>query len=167
MGGNVLNKLIFSAALFGCATLASAQDKKVEDGKYFNKDDVPTYNIQADGTVDWYTYSGFRRYHSDCHVCHGPDGLGSTYAPGLVDSVKRLSYEDFQSIIANGRQVTGAAGASVMPAFGTNPNVMCYLDDIWVYLKARAEGGLERNRPPKREDQPAANKEYEKSCMGG
>jgi hypothetical protein len=80
--------------------------------------------------------------------------------------VKRLSYEDFQSVIANGRQVTGPAGNSVMPAFGTNPNVMCYLDDIWVYLKARAEGGLERNRPPKREDQPAANKEYEKSCMG-
>jgi methanol metabolism-related c-type cytochrome len=167
MGGNVLNKFIISAALLGCATLASAQDKKVEDGKYSDKDGVPTYNIQADGTVDWYTYSGFRRYHSDCHVCHGPDGLGSTYAPALVDSVKRLSYEDFQSVVANGRQVTGASGAIVMPAFGTNPNVMCYLDDIWVYLKARAEGGLERNRPQKREDQPATAKEYEKTCMGG
>ena len=50
---------------------------KNEDGKYFDKDGNPTYNIKPDGTVDWYTYSGFRRYHSECHVCHGPDGMGS------------------------------------------------------------------------------------------
>ena len=56
---------------------------KEEDGKYFDKEGNPTYKVQADGTVDWYTYSGFRRYHSDCHVCHGPDGMGSSYAPAL------------------------------------------------------------------------------------
>ena len=49
----------------------------------------PTYKVSADGTVDWYTYSGFRRYHSECHVCHGPDGEGSSYAPALADSPKR------------------------------------------------------------------------------
>jgi hypothetical protein len=27
-----------------------------------------------------------------------------------------------------------------MPAFGTNPNVMCYLDDIYAYLRARSDG---------------------------
>ena len=54
-----------------------------EDGKYLDKEGNPTYKIQADGTVDWYTYSGYRRYHSECHVCHGPDGEGSTYAPAL------------------------------------------------------------------------------------
>jgi mono/diheme cytochrome c family protein len=43
----------------------------------------PTYKVAQDGTVDWYLYSGFRRYHSECHVCHGPDGEGSTYAPAL------------------------------------------------------------------------------------
>ncbi|MGA7022804.1 MAG: cytochrome C, partial [Pseudolabrys sp.] len=53
---------------------------KDEDGKYYDKDGTPTYKIQNDGTTDWYTYSGFRRYHSDCHVCHGPDGEGSAYA---------------------------------------------------------------------------------------
>ncbi|MDU6672587.1 MAG: cytochrome C, partial [Bradyrhizobium sp.] len=53
---------------------------KSEDGKYFDKDGNPTYKVTADGSVDWYTYSGYRRYHSECHVCHGPDGMGSTYA---------------------------------------------------------------------------------------
>jgi len=45
-----------------------------DNGKYADKNGNPTYKISADGTVDWYTYSGFRRYHSDCHVCHGPNG---------------------------------------------------------------------------------------------
>ena len=58
---------------------------KSENGKYFDKEGNPTFKVAADGTVDWYTYSGFRRYHSECHVCHGPDGMGSTYAPALKD----------------------------------------------------------------------------------
>ena len=56
---------------------------KNEGGKYYDKQGNPTFKVQSDGTVDWSTYSGFRRYHSDCHVCHGPDGEGSSYAPAL------------------------------------------------------------------------------------
>src|ERR1043165_6149086 len=41
---------------------------KQEDGKYLDKEGNPTYKIQPDGSVDWYTYSGYRRYHSECHV---------------------------------------------------------------------------------------------------
>ena len=36
---------------------------------------------------------------------------------------------------------------NVMPAFGNNPNVMCYLDDIYIYLRARSDGALARGRP--------------------
>jgi methanol metabolism-related c-type cytochrome len=168
MGGNVLSTLLLSGAILGWAFTAQAAEgeKKVEDGKYSDKNGEPTYNIQPDGTVDWFTYSGFRRYHSDCHVCHGPDGLGSTYAPALVDSLKKLTYEQFQEVVANGRQRVGGGQESVMPAFGTNRNVMCYLDDLYVYLKARSDDAVPRNRPPKKENQPQANKEFETSCMG-
>ena len=65
------------------------------DGKYLDNDGDPTFKVAPDGTVDWYTYSGYRRYHSDCHVCHGPDGEGSTYAPALKNSVKTMNYGDF------------------------------------------------------------------------
>ena len=34
---------------------------KSEDGKYFDKEGNPTYHINPDGTVDWYTYSGYRQ----------------------------------------------------------------------------------------------------------
>jgi methanol metabolism-related c-type cytochrome len=139
---------------------------KDENGKYFDKDGNPTYHITPDGTVDWYTYSGFRRYHSDCHVCHGPDGMGSSYAPALKDSLKTLSYNDFLGIVAAGRKNVNTAQENVMPSFGTNPNVMCYLDDIFVYLRARANDALGRERPEKREEKPAAATEAEDACMG-
>jgi hypothetical protein len=54
-----------------------------------------------------------------------------------------------------------------MPSFGTNNNVMCYLDDIYVYLRARSEGAMDRTRPSKREDKPQAAIAAEKSCLGG
>ena len=135
---------------------------KSEDGKYLDKEGSPTFNVGADGTVDWYTYSGFRRYHSECHVCHGPDGMGSTYAPALKDSLKTMSYGDFVGVVASGRQ----NGNSVMPALGDNPNVACYMDDLYVYLRARAHDAVGRVRPAKKEDKPDAYTEAEKSCMG-
>jgi len=139
---------------------------KSEDGKYFDKDGNPTYKIQADGTVDWYTYSGYRRYHSDCHVCHGPDGEGSSYAPALKNSLKYLDYAGFLGIVAAGRKNVNTAQESVMPAFGTNPNVTCYLDDIYIYLRARANDAIGRVRPEKREPKPEAFTKAEDACFG-
>jgi methanol metabolism-related c-type cytochrome len=139
---------------------------KSENGKYFDKDGNPTYKIQQDGTVDWYTYSGYRRYHSECHVCHGPDGMGSSYAPALKDSLKTMSYGEFLATVASGRKNVSTAQENVMPAFGNNPNVTCYLDDIYVYLRARANDAVGRVRPAKHEDKPPAFTKAEDSCMG-
>jgi len=139
---------------------------KSEDGKYLDKQGNATYKIQSDGTVDWYTYSGYRRYHSECHVCHGPDGMGSSYAPALKDSIKRMSYGDFLSVVASGRKNVNTAQENVMPAFGDNPNVACYMDDIFVYLRARANDALGRVRPAKHEDKSPAYIAAENSCMG-
>jgi methanol metabolism-related c-type cytochrome len=137
-----------------------------KDGRYLDKDGNPTYKVQPDGTVDWYTYSGFRRYHSECHVCHGPDGEGSSYAPALKNSLKTESYPEFLSIVATGRQNVNTAQENVMPAFGQNRNVACYLDDIYVYLRARTNEAIGRGRPAKHEDKPEAAAKAEKECMG-
>lgn len=136
------------------------------DGKRYDADNIPTFFIGDDGTVDWYTFSGFRRYHAECHVCHGPDGLGSSYAPSLTDSVKSMDYYDFFDVVVNGRQHIDSSSQNVMPAFGTNPNVMCYLDDIYIYLRARGQGDLPRGRPAKKEPKSEAFKEAEDACMG-
>lgn len=160
------------AILLSAAAALSAQAEPKppasgENGKYFDAEGNPTYNIKADGTVDWYTYSGYRRYHAECHTCHGPDGMGSTYAPALADSLKTMSYQQFVETVIQGRQNLSAGNQRVMPSFGTNNNVACYLDDLYVYLKARADGALERVRPAKREDKPQAATEAEKTCLGG
>lgn len=134
---------------------------KSEDGKHFDKEGDPTFKV-TEGSVDWYTYSGYRRYHSECHVCHGPDGMGSTYAPALKDSLKTMNYGDFVGVVASGRQ----NGNSVMPALGDNPNVACYMDDIYVYLRARANDAVGRVRPAKHDGKPDAYTAAENSCMG-
>ena len=139
---------------------------KSENGKYLDKEGNPTYKIQADGTVDWYTYSGYRRCHSECHVCHGPDGMGSSYAPALKDSLKTMSYGEFLATVASGRKNISTAQENVMPAFGNNPNVTCYLDDLYVYLRARANDAVGRVRPAKHEDKSPAYTKAEDSCMG-
>jgi methanol metabolism-related c-type cytochrome len=156
-------------ALCGVALADGSGDPaavKNEDGKYYDKDGNPTYKVQADGTVDWYTYSGYRRYHSDCHVCHGPDGMGSSYAPALKDSLKTLSYGDFLAVVASGRKNVTSSQDNVMPAFGDNPNVACYMDDLFVYLRARANDAVGRVRPAKHEDKSKAATDAENSCMG-
>jgi methanol metabolism-related c-type cytochrome len=139
---------------------------KDEDGKYYDAQGYPTYSIQADGTVDWYTYSGYIRYSMECLRCHGPDGLGSSYAPSLVDALKTLSYSDFLGIVASGKRDVTASSDLVMPALGTDKNVMCFIDDLYVYLRARANGALGRGRPTKHADKPEAAKNWENTCMG-
>ena len=103
--------------------------------------------VVVDGKVDFGTYNGYRRYHSHCHVCHGPDGLGSSYAPAMVDSLKRISYSDFLDVVVNGRKNVSTSQQSVMPAFGEVPDVMLYIDDIYSYLKARSDDAIGRGRP--------------------
>lgn len=128
------------------------------------EEDKP-YEVAEDGTVDWYTFSGFRRYHAECHTCHGPDGLGSSFAPALAHSLKTMSYGDFLEIVVNGRQNVGTAADNVMPAFAENRNVMCFIDDIYAYLKARSDEAIGRGRP-KHADKPQEAKERDDSCMG-
>ncbi|WP_246024431.1 c-type cytochrome [Azospirillum ramasamyi] len=124
------------------------QEAKVAEPEELVDDEgVPLYAVR-DGKVDQGTYNGYRRYASACHVCHGPDGLGSTFAPALTDSLKRIDYWQFAEVVTNGRtNKGGATGDRVMPTFGTDPNVMTNLADIYRYLKARSDEKIGRGRP--------------------
>ena len=126
-------------ALMAAITPASGTDKNADWEK------KPYFMI--DGKIDFGTFNGFRRYHSACHVCHGPDALGSSYAPGLLDSMKNLSHAQFLEIVAVGRTTDKGGTKFVMPAFGSNADVVENIDDIYSYLKARSDGVLGRGRP--------------------
>ncbi len=144
----------------------SARSAKETDGKWELPDGTPTYHVAKDGTVDWYTASGFLRYGANCLQCHGPDGLGSSYAPDLTQSLKAMDFATFEQIVSGGKQTKEGDTDFVMPALGTNKNVMCYIDDIYVYLKARSDGAVGRGRPEKNGAPSAAWKKAEDACMG-
>jgi mono/diheme cytochrome c family protein len=100
----------------------------------------------VDGKVDAGTYNGFRRYHSSCNHCHGPDGMGSTIGPSLVGTLPDI--ETFRRVVREGQR----SGTSVMKGFAGDGNVEPYIDDIYAYLQARADGALGRGRPQKLDD---------------
>ena len=115
-------------------------------------DNSKPYSLK-NGVVDQHTFVGYLHYEGTCYWCHGQDATGSTFAPSLVDALKTLSHDKFENIVVNGGVVNGqsigypTSDVFAMPAFGTNPNVMCYLDDIYAYLRARSDGVIGRGRP--------------------
>jgi methanol metabolism-related c-type cytochrome len=152
----------------GCV---SQEGATYQDGKWTLPDGTPTYHIcKKDNTlvVDWATYNGYRRYHGECHVCHGPNGLGSTYAPALANSLKTMSYSDFLGTVASGRIRDESGTKFVMPAFGDNKNVMCFINDLYAYLKARSSDGLPAGQlgGRNRDEKPESAKAEEKACLG-
>ncbi|MFA1621285.1 c-type cytochrome [Rhizobium mongolense] len=96
----------------------------------------------VDGKADARTYNGYRRYHAGCNHCHGPDGVGSTFASSLVN--RPLDIETFRRIVRDGQSTSGS---SAMKGFANDPNFAPYIDDIYAYLQARADGALGRGRP--------------------
>ena len=94
------------------------------------------------------------------------DQVVTTLKAALKESLKTMSYGDFLGIVASGRKNVSTAQENVMPAFGDNPNVACYMDDLYVYLRARANDAWGRARPATHEDKTEAYTQAENSCMG-
>jgi mono/diheme cytochrome c family protein len=129
--------VLSSAIVLGLAISAGAASQdSVPAGKFYRV---------VDGKVDVRTYNGFRRYHAGCNHCHGQDGMGSTFAPSLVGELSDI--ETFRRVVREGQRT----GASVMKGFAADPNIAPYVDDIYAYLQARADGALGRGRPIKLE----------------
>ncbi|KKN84540.1 hypothetical protein LCGC14_0288060 [marine sediment metagenome] len=142
------------------------QPSEGEMGKFVDPAGNPTYSMTEDGTADWYTWRGYKKYGANCLQCHGPDGLGSSFAPNLTESLQTLSYFDFVGVVVSGQQNKwNSSGNSIMPAWGEDPNVMCSLDAIYIYLRARTDGVVGRGEP-KRPAKNEAGQKAEYDCLG-
>ena len=108
--------------------------------------DKKPYTIK-NGKVDINTYHGYLYYGDQCMRCHGPDGAGSSYAPNLTQSLKVMTKEQVENTIINGRKHVDSSNQKVMPAFGTNEDVVENMDNIYNYLLARSDGALGRGHP--------------------
>ena len=128
---------IITALVLGAGLVLTADGDPPADKPYTVKD----------GKVDKKTFNGWRRYTQSCLRCHGPDGAGSSYGPDLLESIKHMTRDEFNEVVINGRTNVNVANTSVMPPFGEVEDVVTYLDDIWTYLEARADGAVGRGRP--------------------
>ncbi len=134
--------LIMGLFLLFTATLNSpfASENEAQENK-------KAYTINPDGSADWFTYHGFIMYGVNCYTCHGPGAMGSTFAPNLTESIKTIDFQKFTDTVTNGRP-------GRMPSFGYHYGVICSLDHLYAYLKARGDnavgaGELQRTQKPK------------------
>jgi hypothetical protein len=61
--------------------------------------------------------------------------------------MKSLDKRQFETIVSCGPK--GNLGTGVMPAWGDNSNIRPYIENLWAYLIARADGALGPGRPQK------------------
>lgn len=146
-------RLAGCAALFALVALPAWQAALAADtpppkpGASASDDNAKPYTVKNGDQVDEGTYKGYLYYGDECLRCHGPDGLGSSYAPNLTDSLKHLTKEQMENTVINGKKDVNQASNLVMPAFGNNEDVVDNLDNIYAYLKARSDGALGRGHP--------------------
>ena len=118
-----VNALALALAL---CTGAQAQDK--------------LYTVVDGYKVDANTMQGFRTWRAAaCDRCHGANQEGLV-GPSLVESMKALSKPDFVKVVRDGRLDKG------MQSFGSSPQVMSNLDNLYAYLKGRADGAITRSK---------------------
>ena len=89
------------------------------------------------------TYIGWRTFTASCLRCHGQDAVGSTFAPSLLERMNEIDKARFMTSLDEG--YTGEVG--VMPPWKDNPNVNKRYEELYAYLKARADGALPPGRP--------------------
>jgi mono/diheme cytochrome c family protein len=94
------------------------------------------YTVKDGNKVDDQTLKGWRTWRAlACERCHGAEQEGLV-GPPLVESLKKLSKEEFHKTILNGRPEKG------MPPFGASKMVTDNWEGLYAYLKGRSDGQI-------------------------
>jgi mono/diheme cytochrome c family protein len=102
-------------------------------------DDAP-YKVADGNKVDKTTLEGWRTWRAlACERCHGARQEGMV-GPSLIESLRRLSKEEFKQSVLKGRVEKG------MPNFDGSKMVTENIDGLYAYLKGRADGAIQPGR---------------------
>jgi len=94
------------------------------------------YTVKDGNKVDAKTLAGWKTWRAlACERCHGANQEGLV-GPPLVESLKKLSKEDFHKTILNGRPEKG------MPPFSASKMVTDNWEGLYAYLKGRSDGKI-------------------------
>lgn len=128
---NTLLSLTFLVATAACGQSAAPQVAA-------NTKTGPLYKVVDGYKVDAETMKGFRTWRAAaCDRCHGANQEGLV-GPSLLASLKTLTKEEFVVTVRDGRLQKG------MQSFGTSPQVMANMDQLYAYLKGRSDGAITR-----------------------
>jgi mono/diheme cytochrome c family protein len=98
--------------------------------------DAPPYTVKDGNKVDAKTLAGWKTWRAlACERCHGAQQEGLV-GPALVESLKKLSKEDFHKTIMEGRPLKG------MPPFSASKMVTDNWEGLYAYLKGRSDGKI-------------------------
>ena len=108
-------------------------------GPTVSADDTP-YTVADGNKVDRITLEGWRTWRAlACERCHGARQEGLV-GPALVESLKRLTKDEFRQTMMKGRPEKG------MPNFDGSKMVTENLDGLYAYLKGRSDGAIRPGR---------------------
>lgn len=103
----------------------------------------------ARDTLDMDTYQGWKQFELNCSRCHGEYAVGTSFAPALVVSLKEggtiPTKETFITTVCAGRPDKG------MPAWCALGLEMDKIQNMYLYLKGRADGRIAIGRPALRD----------------
>ena len=128
------SRLTRAAVLGSLAAIAAPSALAEDPPPYDGHIQCETAGDPRSCKIDLWLTRGYRAF-SQCQVCHGLDGSGSTIGPSLLDKMQEIDRARFMEIVTNGYQ--GQIG--VMPPWKENPNVMKYVDQLYAFLMARSK----------------------------
>lgn len=100
-------------------------------------DDAKPYVVKDGNKVDAKTLMGWKTWRAlACERCHGASQEGLV-GPPLVESLKKLTKEEFHTTIMNGRLDKG------MPPFNASKMVNENWEGLYAYLKGRSDGQIQ------------------------
>jgi mono/diheme cytochrome c family protein len=96
-------------------------------------------------TISVEAYQGWKQFELNCARCHGEYGVGTSFAPALIVSLKDggtiPTKELFIQTVCAGRPEKG------MPSWCGLGLEMDKIQNIYAYLKGRADGKIHAGRP--------------------
>ena len=136
----MLGRASFLAALSLALAATAATAQEMRDA----------YHPAPRDTVDNDTYQGWKQFEQNCSRCHGEYGVGSSFAPALIVSLKNdgtvPTIESFITTVCAGRPDKG------MPSWCALGLEMDKIQRIYAYLKGRADGKIGAGRPAVKSD---------------
>ena len=129
-----------AVGLLSCTLLLGADAAAAQDKAPGTPTDKALYTVVDGYKVDSKTMDGFRAWRAAaCDRCHGANQEGLV-GPPLIESLKTLTKDEFVKTVRDGRLDKG------MVSFSTSKIVMDNMDNLYAYLKGRANGDIKRAR---------------------